>query len=252
MLAPRSRHILFASALLAACGGAQPEPKAPSATSAPHAATPSPTASAASDGANASPEAVDPAAKARDPHEAALLTLLAAPWGARNDRDDTVHAPTPDWERWRRVRFFGLDHFTGFKYRKEHDVVAAVFIQDMPPGTPVKSETCMRRFEAWGRPQIKPFDVKFSPFSVKFTKWRNQPLMISSVDGALNVGLSRVEFSGAWAAFPAYPNACLIYAVGVPWRGHADLAKKLRDRWVEEGFVHMNPLTVERPYRKQK
>ncbi len=99
----------------------------------------------------------------------------------------------------------------------------------------------MRRFEAWGRPQIKPFDVKFSPFSVKFVKWRNQPLMISSVDGALNVGLSRVELSGAWAAFPAYPNACLIYAIGVPWRGHADLAKKLRDRWVEEGFVYYEP-----------
>jgi hypothetical protein len=251
MLARRS-SLALALSLLVACGGNQSEPKSPASSKAPPPASTAPGADTKGDAANPSAAPIDPAANARDPHEAALLTLLAAPWGARNDRDDTVHAPTPDWERWRRVRFFGLDHFTGFKYRKEHDVVAAVFIQDMPPGTPVKSETCMRRFEAWGRPQIKPFDVKFSPFSVKFTKWRNQPLMISSVDGALNVGLSRVEFSGAWAAFPAYPNACLIYAVGVPWQGHADLAKKLRDRWVEEGFVYMNPLTVERPYRKQK
>jgi hypothetical protein len=250
----RVRHpsIVLTLALLVACGGNQPEPKAPLPDKAPRATSAPPDASEKKDAASASPAVSDPAANARDPHEAALLTLLAAPWGARNDRDDTVHAPTPDWERWRRVRFFGVEHFTGFKYRKEHDVVAAVFIQDMPPGTPVKSETCMRRFEAWGRPQIKPFDVKFSPFSVKFAKWRNQPLMISSVEGALNVGLSRVEFSGAWAAFPAYPNACLIYAIGVPWRGHAELAKKLRDRWVQEGFVYMNPLTVERPYRKQK
>jgi hypothetical protein len=248
----RRSNLVLALSLLVACGGNQPEPKAPATSKAPAAAPGASNAKANVGEANTSPTPSDPAAKARDPHEAALLTLLAAPWGARNDRDDTVHAPTPDWESWRRVRFFGVDHFTGFKYRKEHDVVAAIFIQDMPPGTPVKSETCMRRFEAWGRPQIRPFDVKFSPFSVKFTKWRNQPLMISSVDGALNVGLSRVEFSGAWAAFPAYPNACLIYAIGVPWRGHEELAKKLRDRWVDEGFVYMNPLTVERPYRKKK
>jgi hypothetical protein len=246
----RSTALTLALALLVACGGARPEAKAPEPAPAPkEAPAPSSTESSAASGAEASP-LYDPS-KARDPHEAALLTLLGAPWGARNDRDDTVHAPTPDWEHWRRVRFFGVDHFTGFKYRKENSVVAAVFIQDVPPGTKVKSETCMRRFEAWGRPKIKPFDVKFGPFDVKFAKWRNQPLMISSVDGALNVGLSRVEFSGAWAAFPAYPNACLIYAVGVPWRGHGELAKKLRDRWVEEGFVHMNPLTAERPYRSK-
>lgn len=264
----RPRLVIAASLLLAACGGAPPESKTPSAAaSADLASSAAPSSAAREDAPHppnepsastpepsraSEPPPPDPAAKARAPHEAALLTLLAAPWGARNDRDDTVHAPTPDWERWRRVRFFGVDHFTGFKYTKENHVVAAVFIQDVPAGTPVKSETCMRRFEAWGRQQIKPFDVKFSPFKVKFAKWRNTPLMISSADGALNLGLSRVEFSGAWAAFPAYPNACLIYAVAVPWRGHPELAKKLRNRWVDEGFVHMNPLTPERPYRSKK
>ena len=74
--------------------------------------------------------------------------------------------------------------------------------------------------------------------------------MISYVDGKLNWGLSRVEFSGAWAAYPAYSNACLIYAVGVPWREHGDLAQKLRDRFIDEGFALMNTLTTERPYRK--
>lgn len=187
---------------------------------------------------------------ADDAHEAALMRLLNAPWGARNDKDDQIHAPTPDWEKWRRVRFWGFEHFTGFKYGSKHHVVAAAFVTEMPNGTPVRSETCMRKFEAWGRPQIKGFDVKFDEFKVKWARWRNQPLMISYVDGKLNWGLSRVEFSAAWAAYPAYPNACLVYAVGVPWREHRALAEKLRDRWVDEGFVLMNTLTSERPYRK--
>ena len=250
MLARLVPSTLVALSLLSGCGGsAQHDPK--TAGAAPAASKPASTPDGAAGGGGAEAPA-DPAAGARDPHEAALLTLLAAPWGARNDKDDTIHAPTPDWERWRRVRYWGVEHFTGFKYRKNHHVVAAVFVQDMPEGTPVRSETCMRRFEQWGRPQIKPFDVKFGPFGVKWAKWHNAPLMISIVDGALNVGLSRVEFSGAWAAYPAYPNACLIYAVAVPWRGHAELAQKLRDRFVEEGFVHMAPRTSDRPYRTEK
>ncbi len=189
--------------------------------------------------------------EAGDVHEAALMRLMNAPWGARNDKDDQIHAPLPDWENWKRVRFWGFDHFTGFKYGKEHHLITAAFVTELPPGTPVRSETCMRKFEAWGRPQIKGFDVKFDEFKVKWAKWRNQPLMISYVDGKLNWGLSRVEFSGAWAAYPAYTNACLIYAVGVPWREHQDLAQKLRDRFMEEGFAQMDTLTTDRPYRKE-
>ncbi len=251
----RPRLALFAIACLgAACGGStQKSAEAPgdgSGESTGAAGASDQTLSdvlAARAKAGAEPSITQPPA---DEHEAALRALLGAPWGARNDKDDQVHAPTPDWEHWRRVRFWGFEHFTGFKYGKDHHVIAAVFVQDVPAGTPVKSETCMRRFEAWGRPQIKSFDVKFGPFNVKWGRWRDQPLMVTYVDGQLNYGLSRVEFSGAWAAYPAYPNACLIYAVGVPWRGHGELAKKLRDRWVDEGFAFMDPLTPERPFRK--
>jgi hypothetical protein len=183
-------------------------------------------------------------------HEDMLARLLMAPWGARNDKDDQLHAPLPDWGRWKRVRYWGFEHFTGFKYGEDHNVMSAAFVTELPEGKPVRSETCMREFEAWGRPQIKSFDIKFDEFKVKWAKWHKQPLMVSYVDGRLNWGLSQVEFSAAWAAYPAYPNACLIYAMGVPWRDHGELAQKLRDRWVEEGFPLMNTLTSERPYRK--
>src|SRR5687768_11159743 len=52
----------------------------------------------------------NPGGDAPDPHEAALRRLLEAPWGARNDKDDQVHAPTPDWENWKRVRYYSVEH----------------------------------------------------------------------------------------------------------------------------------------------
>src|SRR5262245_44883199 len=86
----------------------------------------------------------EPGGDAESPHRAALERLLAAPWGARNDKDDLVWAPAPDWENWRRVHYFGVESFTGFRYGDEHHTMAIVFVQDVPDGTPVTSETCIR------------------------------------------------------------------------------------------------------------
>lgn len=192
----------------------------------------------------------EPGGDANDPHEAALRRQLEVPWGARNDKDDLIHAPTPDWPNWKRVRYRGFDHFTGFRYGDDHHVIAVVFVQDVPEGTPVKSETCMRRFEHWGRPQIRIFDVKFGPFGVHHGRWREHRIEVRSVDGEFASGFTKTQFSAAWTAYPAYPNACLVYAMAVPWRDHEALARKVRDRWVAEGFQYMHPLTTERPVRQ--
>jgi len=113
----------------------------------------------------------------------------------------------------------------------------------------VKSETCMRAFEDWARPQIAGFDVKLQPFRVKIARWRDRPLVIQSVDGWVSWGIGSADFSAAWTAYPAYKDACLIYGVAVPWRDHEELAKKVRDRFVEEGLVGFQALTPDKPYR---
>src|SRR5690606_3693419 len=74
-------------------------------------------------GAPPSPHTVtvaEPGGDAHDPHKAALERQLKEPWGARNDKDDQLHAPTPDWQNWKRVRYWGVDHFTGFRYGDDH------------------------------------------------------------------------------------------------------------------------------------
>ena len=108
----------------------------------------------------------------------------------------------------------------------------------------------MRSFEAWGLPQTHPFDVKFSPFETNLGKWQGKILESRSVDGRLNLGFTSSEFSGAWAAYPAYADGCLVLAVAVPWREHKDLAQKLRDRWVSEGFPLAVVASDVRPERK--
>ena len=182
----------------------------------------------------------EPGGDAQDPHAAALERLANAPWGTRNDRDAQLNVPLPDSDNWKRVRYFGVEHFVGFRYGDDHHAMVIAFTRPLPAGTQMKSDTCMRSFEAWGLPQTHPFDVKFSPFETNLGKWQGKILESRMVDGRLNLGFSSSEFSGAWAAYPAYADGCLVLAVAVPWREHKELAQKLRDRWVSEGF----PLAV--------
>lgn len=193
----------------------------------------------------------EPGGDAEDAQAAALFRQLDEPWGARADKDEQLLVPLPDWQHWKRVRFWGVEHFVGFRYGNEHHLLAIGFVQEVPPGTPVTSETCMRRFEQWGRPQTKPFDVKFGPFSVDHQRWREQRLEVHAVDGEFSAGFTTTSFSAAWAAYPAYSDGCLIYAVAVPWREQPELARQVRDRWVKEGFKQIDPRTTEHAVRKK-
>jgi hypothetical protein len=222
-----------ASAASATGVGGKPGPPSPGA---PPAARPTPP----------SPESVtvkEPGGDAPDREGAALFRQVDEAWGQRNDKDDQVLLPLPDAEHWKRVRYWGVEHFVGFRYGNDHHVLAIGFVQEVPAGTPVTSDTCMRRFEAWGRPQTKPFDVKFGPFAVHHQRWRDQRLEVHAVDGKFSAAFSTTSFSAAWAAYPAYTDGCLIYAIAVPWRDHPDLAKSVRDRFVNEGFVKVDAKT---------
>lgn len=202
-----------------------------------------------------SPESVtvkEPGGDAADREGAALYRQVDEGWGQRTDKDDQVLLPLPDAEHWKRVRYWGVEHFVGFRYGNDHHVLAIGFVQEVPAGTPVNTDTCMRRFEAWGRPQTQPFNVKFGPFAVHHQRWRNQRLEVHAVDGEFSAAFSTTSFSAAWAAYPAYTDGCLIYAVAVPWRDHPDLAKQVRDRWVAEAFTQVDAKTTEHAVRKSQ
>jgi hypothetical protein len=208
---------------LVACANQQPPPQQPRKPQRP----PTP----------ASVTQKEPGGDAEDPHRAALERLLHEPWGARNDKLDQILAPMPDWENWRRVRYWGFEHLAGFRYGKDYHAVGVARVQELPAGVPAKSETCLRAAEAWVRPQLQGFDVKFEPIGVKLVRWKDQPLEVHTVDGWVSWGVDNADFSAAWTAYPAYPGACMVYGVAVPWRDHKALAIAVRDRFVNEGFV---------------
>jgi hypothetical protein len=191
----------------------------------------------------------DPGGDAADPHAAALQRLLAGPWGQRSDKDDQLLVPLPDAENWKRVRYWGVDHFVGFRYGSDHHAIVVAFVQDNDEERP-SSETCLHRFEGWGRPQIQAYDVDFDPFQAHHSKFRERPLIALTVDGEVSLGLSRPQFSAAWAAYAVYPRACLILSMAAPWRSAPELAQRVRDRFVAEGFALLDARTETRPYRK--
>jgi hypothetical protein len=92
--------------------------------------------------------------------------------------------------------------------------------------------------------------VKFSDTRFTQSTWRGHRIMVKSMDGYVDLGFDRKRFSAAYAAYDAYPNACLVFGVAIPWRDQKELAQKVRDRWIKEGVPRIAPLTPTRPYRK--
>lgn len=200
-----------------------------------------------------SPESISrdrPGGDAHDPHRAALLRLLHEKWGFRKDKDGQLVVPLPDVKHHKRVRYWAIDHFVGFRYGKDYHVMNVAFVQDVPEGTPTDSRTCLRRAEKWGHPQLRAFEVKLGRRDAVEQTWHGHDVLVKTVDGYIDFGLKRRHFSAAYAAYPAYPNACLVFAMAVPWRDQEQLAREVRDRWVREAVPLIKPLTETRPYRK--
>lgn len=192
----------------------------------------------------------EPGGNAADPEEAALERLAHARWGRRNDKDDQLHVPLLDWRHWKRVRFWSVEHFVGFRYGDDHHAVAIVVLLDADEAGG-DSRTCMRNFEARARRQLRGFDFDFDfrPAVTREGTWKGKEIVVRAMDGRVDFALGRHEFSAAWAAYSAYPDACLVYGIAVPWGEHEALAKRVRDRFFEEGFERLRPKTATRPTR---
>jgi hypothetical protein len=111
----------------------------------------------------------EPGGDASDPHESALRRLLAGTWGWRNDKQDALHVPLPDWQNWRRIRYFGVPSFVGFRYGDDHHVVIAIWVRDADEG--VTPEQCLDAFERWAKPTAHEFNVSITSPATTRTRW---------------------------------------------------------------------------------
>ena len=184
-----------------------------------------------------------------DEHWVALQRQLQEPWERRADKDEQLLVPLADADNWKRVRFWLIDHFTGFRYGDDFHALNVVFIHDVEPGTKLTPELCMKMAERWARPQLRAFDVRMGPIQSRSANWKHTEIPVRVADAVVDYGTGPAQFSAAWAAYPAYTDACLVFAFAVPWGEHRELAMQVRDRWIEEGVKRIKPRTEARPHR---
>jgi hypothetical protein len=185
----------------------------------------------------------EPGGDADDPHAAALLRLLREPWGWRNDKDDVVHVPLPDWKNWRRIRYWGVPTLVGFRYGDDHHAVIAVWVRPVAEGT--SSQQCLEQFESWAAPTAHDFSVDVGEAEVTRAPWKGAAdpqaaasgeVVIRSFHAQINTLFSKKSYAAAYAGYVMWPGTCTIFGVAVPEREQAALAEQVRDRYVKDGF----------------
>jgi hypothetical protein len=191
----------------------------------------------------------EPGGDAPDPHRAALERLLQEPWKRRWDKRRAMRVPLTDRGNWKRTRFWLIEHFTGFRYGDDVHALNVVFVQKTSPELEPTPRACMHQLERWADPQLKNFEVQMGPVSTSEVLWRGKPVLVRQAYGNVDYGLGRESFSLAWAAYPAYPDGCLVFSLAVPWRGQRELANLVRERWVREGLKRLKPATPLSPAR---
>lgn len=193
-------------------------------------------------GAPPAPETItrsEPGGDAHDPHLAALLRLVNEPWGFRRDRQDALRIPMPDYENWRRVRFFGVPSFAAFRYGDAHHAVIGVWVRPAEDGENDDLAACLDRFESWGEPMARRFRLKTTRPMTSQARWDRGDVLIRSVEARIDSLLSKKSFAAAFAAYRIWPDTCTVLGVAMASGDAEEEARKARDRYVQEGFARM-------------
>lgn len=179
-------------------------------------------------------------------HQSALERQILGGWGWGADRNHNVHVPLPDWANWQRIRLFGIEHLTAFRYTNDHHTLTAVFTVETKSELP-SSLSCMEEFERKGLLEIERYGVRIGDIRAEAGVWDEKPVVTHRTEGRAPFLVVNYDFSVAWTAYPAYEHGCLVYATVVLWEGHPELARKVLDRFVAEGVAQVRPLTPSLP-----
>jgi hypothetical protein len=191
-----------------------------------------------------------PGGDVEDPHAAALVRLLEEPFGMLRDKDDQVRVELPDPRHWKRVRYRAFDHLVGFRYGEKYHAVSVLLGIDTRAGRAADSLACIRQAETMARPRVRALNVEFGAIEETEIEWEGKRVVVHSVEGMFPWALQRIAFSAAWAAYPAYDKACLIYGIGIKHDDRPELARLLRNRWIREAAPKVEMRTEQKPVRK--
>jgi hypothetical protein len=211
---------LFASSLLAgACNSAVP--------SLPPGVPPTP----------ASVTRKNPGGDAADPEQAALERLLNEPWGRHTDRYNTLQVPLADWKNWRRVRIWSHPTRATYRYGDNHFAIATVvYTKTSGPSDP---DSCLEEFWAKNAPLADAYGVRLGASELLRTTQdldgEVRPLVLKILEGSVDAMFSSDDYVGALAVYESWPGTCLVHGLAVKSTHHPDVARRVRDRWLDEG-----------------
>jgi hypothetical protein len=180
-----------------------------------------------------------------DRHAAALEQLKTAPLGWRVDKQRSLRIDLPDAAHWTRVKFWGVPSLVGFRYGKDHHAIVAAFITHVDDNA-VRG-ACPASFEKLAQPVLDSFEVELERLPPKAENWRSGVVDILSVDAKTATIIDHDSYAAAFAAYPAWPGACLIVGVAVPARDDLERARAVRDRFAESVLPTVDVRAKEEP-----
>ncbi|AUX26234.1 hypothetical protein SOCEGT47_067950 [Sorangium cellulosum] len=179
----------------------------------------------------------NPGGDAADPERAALERLLSEPWGRRRDRFNTLDVPLVDWKSWRRVRIWNHPTRATYRYGDAHHALVTVLYTDT--SGPSDPDSCLDEFWAKHAPLADAYGVRLGEAQLIRTTQEIdgevRPLVLKLLDGSLESVFASDAYAGAIAAYESWPGTCLVSAMAVKSSHHPELARRVRDRWVDEG-----------------
>ena len=177
----------------------------------------------------------NPGGDAADPERAALERLDHAAWGVRRDRFGSLLVPLLSAPDWTRVKLWGYPTRAAYRFGDEHYGVVAIWYQ-LAEGKD-DPESCLDRFLEAGRVAVDAYGVQATKMPRVRTVMRGsaRPMVIQSIDASVESILSSGKYAGAVASYSTWPGRCLVQGFVVVATEHAELARRIRDRWVREG-----------------
>ena len=187
----------------------------------------------------------EPGGDAYDPQRAALDRLLKEQWGWRNDKRDVFHFPLSDWEQWRRVRFWGIPAFVGFRYGDKHRAISALWARRLRPDDAEDPQVCLDRLEAWGVPMADSYHVKVTKRGTSRASWKStDDVLVQLVDAEVSSIFSHRKYAAVVGATFAWPRVCVVYGYAFRVDDAEDVVNEVRLRYAREAF---SKLTVDDP-----
>jgi hypothetical protein len=179
----------------------------------------------------------EPGGDAHDPHQEALLRLSREPWGWRNDKRDVFHFPLSDWTNWRRVRFWGVPTFLGFRYGDVHHAIAGMrLVRVHPPDLPTPTG-CMERFLQWGMPIADGYSAKLKDESDSFVAWKApNDVLVRTWEAEVKTLLARKRYFGVMGAMLPWDGVCAVWGYAFHVDDEDALARTVRDRYAREAY----------------